>query len=78
MQHITSRLKKFSLVFSFCFITVLSFAQAPVDPGDDPGGDPIAPGGGVPVDGGLGILLVAGIGYGAKKAHEHRKKIKMK
>jgi hypothetical protein len=28
----------------------------------------------VPIDGGLSILLAAGVGYGAKKIHENRKK----
>lgn len=35
----------------------------------DPGGDPDAP-----IDGGLGVLLVAGVGYGIKRARESRKK----
>lgn len=40
------------------------FAQDP--PG--PGGDPDAP-----IDGGLSLLLAAGIGYGAKKVRDARK-----
>jgi hypothetical protein len=39
---------------------------------DDPGGDPAA----VPIDGGLSILLAAGVGYAVKKGYEHRKKKK--
>lgn len=39
----------------------------------DPGDDPDAP---VPIDGGVSILLAAGIGYGIKKANDHRKKNK--
>jgi len=35
--------------------------------------DPDAP---IPIDGGISILLAAGIGYGIKKANEHRKKNK--
>jgi hypothetical protein len=35
--------------------------------------DPDAP---VPIDGGVSILLAAGIGYGIKKANDHRKKNK--
>ncbi len=50
--------------------TVMLLAQ--IQP-PDPGGDP-----GVPLDGGLSILLAAGIGYGAKKVHEARKKGKQK
>ncbi|MCE3282538.1 MAG: hypothetical protein K0Q66_1275 [Chitinophagaceae bacterium] len=30
----------------------------------------------VPLDGGLSLLIAAGVGYGAKKAHEMRKKKK--
>lgn len=39
----------------------------------DPGGDPDAP-----IDGGLGVLLAAGVGYGVKKMRDFRKnKIKL-
>ena len=31
---------------------------------------------GVPIDGGLTLLVAAGIGYGIKKAHDKRKKDK--
>ena len=60
-----------------CFLFVISFSaysqpQVPDSGGpDDPGGD--GPGGGVPVDGGLAILLATGVGYGAKKAYDYRK-----
>ncbi len=37
----------------------------------NPGGDPD-----VPIDGGLSLLLAAGVGYGAKKVHDARKKNK--
>ncbi len=47
---------------------VLLFAQpGPGDPGDDP--DPA-----VPFDGGLTLLVAAGIGYAAKKGYDRRKK----
>jgi len=46
---------------------VLLFAQPP-DPGDDP--DPA-----VPFDGGLTLLVAAGIGYAAKKGYDRRKKM---
>lgn len=48
------------------FISVDIFAQGP---GGDPGGDPDL----IPVDGGLGFLLAAGVGYGVKKAREYRR-----
>ena len=37
----------------------------------DPGEDPDAP---VPVDGGVVLLIAAGVGYGVKKVNEQRKK----
>jgi hypothetical protein len=52
-----------------CLPTMLLFAQG--GPGD-PGGDP-DPGQGVPFDGGLTLLVAAGIGYAAKKGVEKRK-----
>ena len=52
-------------------LAVAALAQNPGDPGGNPGGNPI---GAIPVDGGLGFLLAAGIGYGAKKAYDQRKK----
>ena len=41
----------------------------PGDPPDDPAGDPDAP-----IDGGISLLIAAGVGYGLKKAHDKRKK----
>lgn len=54
-----------------CMLAVLMLpailhAQAP-----DPGGDPDAA---VPIDGGLSLLLAAGVGYVAKKGYDARKK----
>ena len=34
---------------------------------------PTVPSGGAPVDGGLSLLVAAGVGYGAKKIRENRK-----
>jgi len=45
-------------------LSVSAFAQ----PGD-PGGDPD-----VPIDGGIGILIAAGVLYGSKKIYDARKK----
>ena len=56
----------------FCFAAVIAQAQGPGDPGGDPGG-----GGGstnVPIDGGLTLLIAAGIGFAAKKSYDKRKK----
>ena len=38
----------------------------------DPGCDPLDPS--CPIDGGLSLLIAAGIGIGAKKAYEKKKK----
>ena len=65
-------MRKLILLFAFILISAVIYAQPP-DPGDDPGG---APGGGVPLDAGLTALLVAGAGYGAKKAYDYRKNSK--
>ena len=43
------------------------FAQVlPPDPGKDPNS--------APIDGGLSVLIAAGVGYGVKKIREKRKK----
>lgn len=59
------------VMVTFICLPILSNAQ--LDPGGDfdPGGDPDVP---IPFDGGLSLLLAAGIGYGAKKAYAKRKK----
>ncbi|HRP33885.1 MAG TPA: hypothetical protein PKV73_18435 [Agriterribacter sp.] len=41
-------------------------AQLPDDPGVDPDD--------IPLDGGLSMLIAAGVAYGAKKAYDKRKK----
>jgi hypothetical protein len=65
-------IKKIVLAFVISCSVLFVQAQDPGDPfsGGSPGG---APGGGVPVDGGLGLLLAAGVGYGVRKAHNSRK-----
>lgn len=66
--------KRLLFIFSLCLSAALVFAQGgPGDPGGDPGGGPI---GAIPVDGGLAFLLAAGVGYGAKKAYDRKKKSK--
>lgn len=49
-------------------VPVLGMAQ--IDPGCDPAVDPAC----VPIDGGLGLLIAAGVGYGIKKVRDSRKK----
>ncbi|UEG49483.1 hypothetical protein LK994_12650 [Ferruginibacter lapsinanis] len=48
---------------------VPKLAHAQVDPGEDPD---------APIDGGIGLLVVAGVGYGIKKARDSRKKLESK
>ncbi len=56
------------IVCAFTFLPSIMHAQGgPGDPG--PGPDQ-----GVPFDGGLSLLVAAGIGYGVKKARDQRKK----
>lgn len=47
---------------------MFSDLSAAVEDGPDPGGDP------TPVDGGLSLLLAAGVGYGANRLRKNRKK----
>ncbi|TDH27524.1 hypothetical protein EXU57_06895 [Segetibacter sp. 3557_3] len=57
-------------IFCLLLSTNALFAQGPPPPGDglDPGGAE------VPVDGGISLLLAAGISYGTKKVIDARKK----
>lgn len=57
-------IKVFTLIVVFSTIALPLLAQ---DGFGDPGGD-------VPVDGGLSLLIAAGVGYGAKKIKDSRKK----
>jgi hypothetical protein len=49
---------------------MFSDLSAAVEDGPDPGAPPT----GLPVDGGLSLLLAAGIGYGANRLRKNRKK----
>ena len=69
-MKIRSRLLSFFLMLMLiCLPTILVLAQG--DPGDDPDQ-------GVPFDGGLSLLIAAGIGYAAKKGYDQRKLNKAK
>lgn len=52
-------------VFIFSFAPMLIFAQGGFD--DNVNDNP------VPFDGGVSLLVAAGVGYGLKKAHERKK-----
>ena len=67
-----ARIRKLVTVFLLCCACTMVKAQGPGDPGGDPGG-----GGGttnVPIDGGLTLLIAAGIGFAAKKSYDKHKK----
>jgi hypothetical protein len=55
------------VVFIIVFSVIPGLANAQF--GDGPGGDPDAP-----IDGGVGLLVAAGVGYGIKKVKANRKK----
>ena len=58
------------LIIAGISITSLSFAQPPSPPASGSNGGTNTPmGGTAPIDGGLAILLAAGLGYGAKKIY---------
>jgi type IV secretory pathway VirB2 component (pilin) len=61
------------LIVAFSIIICMAFpfaGFAQTDPGCDPL-DPLCP-----IDGGLSLLIAAGIGIGAKKAYDRKKSIK--
>ncbi|MFT3980901.1 MAG: hypothetical protein QM687_10560 [Ferruginibacter sp.] len=63
--------KKVAVVLALAFavnLPLVTFAQP-----EDPCTDPAIP---CPIDGGLSLLLAAGIGLGAKKAYDRRKATK--
>jgi hypothetical protein len=57
----------YTLLIIFFGILAPAVSHAQTDPPPDPIDTPI--------DGGLSILLAAGVGYGVKKAYEKRKRV---
>jgi hypothetical protein len=55
-----------SLILSLCVLPQLASA---IGNPDDPGGDPDAP-----IDGGVSLLVAAGVAYGIKKVRDERRK----
>lgn len=68
--------KKFAAVAAILILVALAplstYAQDPNCPPDCPG-NPGCPPNCVPIDGGLSLLIAAGIGLGAKKAYDRKK-----
>jgi hypothetical protein len=63
------RLLTITTLLMVFFISCPQFCAA--EPGDGDETDPDAP-----IDGGLSLLIAAGVGYGLKKANDQRKKSK--
>lgn len=59
------RLLTFAGVLLVIFNLYPQYCNAQGDPGDDPD---------APIDGGVGVLVAAGIGYGIKKVKDKRRK----
>ena len=77
IHMIFKKYKKSCLTAAFLFaLSVLSYANppggggTPLDPGG--GGDPDA---GVPIDGGITLLLAAGAAYGARKIYKQKNSV---
>jgi hypothetical protein len=71
MKYLQTAIPVFLLA---CFMTIFSTVTSAQDPTLPPDGDdPVN----APIDGGVSLLVAAAIGYGAKKAHDSRKKMKM-
>ena len=66
MKKLHSFLFFTSLIVIVSFLPSIGFAQ-PIDPNCDP----VL---GCPIDGGVSLLIVLGIGVGAKKSYNERKK----
>ena len=70
-MQVKSLFSRLCIIGSFMCLPLLGIAQdGPGDPGEDPdeGGTQI------PFDGGLSLLVGAGVAYGLKKANDNRKK----
>lgn len=64
-----------SIMFVTCVLSISAVhAQDQYNPDDPTDGGELGGETGVPFDGGVSMLLVAAVGYGAKKAYDTRKK----
>ncbi len=61
-------LLKFLFALSILFVAEKVLSMAPPPPPPPAAGGPV-----VPIDGGIGLLVAAGIGYGAKKYYDKQK-----
>lgn len=66
MKQNSKRLINISILFlALTIVPFFAIAQDPGDPGEDPD---------APIDGGVGLLIAAGVGYGIKRVKEERNK----
>lgn len=74
MQQIYTQMKKILYIIAFLSVgfTTELMAQAPPPPPPPGGGQGDPPG--VPIDGGISLLLAAGVAYGGKKVYDMNKK----
>lgn len=73
MYNRWNKLKQIALMVCLLSMPAVTLALGPGGP-IDPGCDPLDPA--CPIDGGLSLLIAAGVGLGAKKAYDSRKKNK--
>jgi len=66
MNRIRKKIVNLVIVSVLSLVPTLSMAQ--IDPGCDPD-DPLCP-----IDGGISLLIAAGIGIGAKRVYDEKKK----
>ena len=61
------------LIIIVMVLPLMGISQDPPGPGDTGGGNP-DDAGSVPIDGGLSLVIAAGVGYGVKKIRDYNKK----
>ena len=67
-----TQIKKFLVMGGVVLLISLLQPMKGISQVSDPGCDPLDPA--CPIDGGVSLLIAAGIGLGAKKAYDKRKK----
>lgn len=75
MMKTIRKITALAAIALICLLPQAVSAQGDPDPGCPPfcPGDPSCPPECVPIDGGLTLLIAAGLGLGAKKAYDRRK-----
>ncbi len=67
-------MKRFFFLFAglVLLMIVMALPVVTLAQGGDPGCDPLDPA--CPIDGGLGLLIAAGVGIAARKSYQYQKK----